>query len=136
MTYIEAKNKLEISEGATIVDLTDEGVTVTGFNNSTIGNVTLTVSYEGKTTTFDVTIVTKLVTKINMETVPTKTTYIQNYETLDISGGIIKIIYNDNTTSTISMTNHNVKTSGYDNSKVGTNTITVSYEFVVSETSK
>ena len=110
------------------ISLTNENVKVTGFDNSKIGKNTLSVEYEGITTTFDVNIISKQVSRIEVTTLPTKTNYIQNYENLDLVGGILTITYNDETTDTISLTNENVKVTGFDNSKIGKNTLSVEYE--------
>ena len=61
-------------------------------------------------------------------TEPTKKNYIQNYETLDVTGGIITVTYNDETTDTISLENEQIKVTGFDNTKLGKNEITVEYE--------
>ena len=59
---------------------------------------------------------------------PTKISYIQNYEELDLTGGILTVTYNDGTTDTISLTNENITVTGFDNSKIGKITITAEYE--------
>ena len=111
-----------------IVDMTNSNVKVTGFNNSTLGTNTLTVTYKGKNTTFNVSIVAKSISGIIVLNKPTKTTYIQNFETLSLSGGKIKATYNDTSTETIDMTNSNVKVAGFNNSILGTKTLTVTYK--------
>ena len=137
-TYIQNYNTLNLN-GGTIkatyddkstetIDMTDENVTVTGYNNKTLGTNTLTVTYKGKTTTFTVTIVEKSVTKIEVVTTPTKTTYIQNYNTLNLTGGTIKATYDDKSTETIDMTDSNVTVTGFDNTTTGTKTLTVTYK--------
>ena len=109
------------------ISLTNSKIRVVGFDNSKIGTNTLTVTYNEHSTTFNVDIVSKIVTGIEIQSLPTKKDYIQNYEDLDLTGGTIKITYDDETTSIISMNNKNVKVTGFDNSKVGTNTLSVSY---------
>ena len=109
------------------VSMTDKNVTVTGFSNTSVGEKTLTVTYKNKTTTFKVTIIAKQITKIQVTKNPTQMTYIQNYETLDLTGGILTRTYNDNTTSTISLKNTSVSVTGFDNTKLGTNKLTVTH---------
>lgn len=109
------------------VSMTNENINVTGFNNTNVGKNTLTISYLGNTTTFDVDIISKQVIGISIEELPTKTEYIQNYEELELDGGVIKILYSDRSTDNVSMTNENVKVTEFDNSKVGKNTLTVNY---------
>lgn len=67
-------------------------------------------------------------TNINISTKPTKLTYIQNNENLDLSGGIITSTYEDGSTDTINLDADEIKVTGFDNTKVGKNTITVEYE--------
>ena len=110
------------------INMTASGVTVTGFDNTTTGTKTLTVTYKKKTTTFTVSVVAKSVSKIEVTTKPTKTSYIQNYETLNLTGGKIKVTYNDTSTETIDMTNTNVSVTGFSNTTTGTKTLTVSYK--------
>ncbi len=59
---------------------------------------------------------------------PTKKQYIQNEELLDLTGGEITITYDDKSIEIIDMTSEEVKVTGFDNSKLGINTITVEYE--------
>ena len=137
-TYIQNYENLDLAGGiltityndktTDTISLTNENVHTNGFDNTKIGINTITVEYEGKTTTFDVQIISKQAVGIEVTTLPTKNQYIQNYEILDLAGGILTITYNDKTTDTISLTNENVHTNGFDNTKIGTNTITVEYE--------
>ena len=80
-----------------IVALTDNGVTLTNLSTLTTsqGTKELTVTYEEKTTTFNIT-VQNGVRSINITT-PTKTTY-NHGETLDVTGGKIEVTYVDGTT--------------------------------------
>ena len=110
------------------ISLTNENIHISGFDNTKIGTNTIAIEYEGKTTTFDVQIISKQAVGIEVTTLPTKKQYIQNYENLDLTGGILTITYNDETTDTISLTNENIHVSGFDNTKIGTNIITVEYE--------
>ena len=58
---------------------------------------------------------------------PTKTKYIQNTENLDLTGGVIAVRYDDNSTDTISLTNKDLTITGFDYSALGTSTVTVKY---------
>ena len=80
-----------------IVALTDNGVTLTNLSTLTTsqGTKEVTVTYEEKTTTFNIT-VQNGVRSINITT-PTKTTY-NHGETLDVTGGKIEVTYVDGTT--------------------------------------
>ena len=136
--YIQNYENLDLTGGKITVTYNDETtdtmslknekIKVTGFDNSEIGTNTITVEYEGKTSTFKIEIISKQITGIEITAKPTKTKYIQNYEKLDLTGGEITVRYNDETTDTISLTNEKIKVTGFDNSKIETNTITVEYE--------
>ena len=137
-SYIQNYEKLNLTGGelkisyndgtSEFISMTNTNITTTGFNNSKLGKNTITVSYKEKTTTFDVSIVEKSIEKIEIYTKPSKTSYIQNYEELDLTGGKIKATYNDNSTETLDMTNSNIVVSGFDNTKVGNLTLNVTYK--------
>ena len=135
-TYIEGEN-LDLTGGVltltynnnTIgtVSMTDSKVTTSGFDSTTAGTKTITVSYGGKSTTFTVTVNEKTLSSISVKTKPSKTTYKQG-ENLNLAGGQLTLTYNNNTTETVNMTDSKVTTSGFDSTTAGTKTITVSYE--------
>ena len=133
-TYIQNYEELDITGGRISLIYNDETTEeidmttemVSGFNNTELGPQVLTVTYEGKTATFDVTILAKQLDSIEIAQQPSKTTYIQNYEELDITGGRISLIYNDETTEEIDMTTEMV--SGFNNAELGPQTLTVTYE--------
>ena len=108
--------------------MTDTGVTNTGFSNTTTGQKTISITYGGKTTTLAVTIVAKSISKIEVTSTPTKTSYIQNYESLNLNGGKIKVTYNDTSTETIDMTNENVTVTGFNKATLGEQSLTVTYK--------
>ena len=98
---------------------------VTGFDNTVLGENTVTVTYKGKITTFKVNIVKREIVSIELKSGPTKTEYIQNYENLDLTGAKIIIHYSDNTSEEINVINDMV--TGFNNSMLGEQTITVTY---------
>ena len=133
-TYIQNYDELDITGGKIRLIYNDETTEeidmtpemVSGFDNTTLGSQTLTVTYEGETATFEITIEEKALEKIEIIAEPNKKTYIQNYEELDVTGGKIRLIYNDKTTEEIDMTKEMV--SGFDNREVGLQTLTVTYK--------
>ncbi len=133
-TYIQNYEKINVSGGEITVhflNIKDEVIPlnstmVKGFDNSKIGKQTVTVTYKGKSTTFDVEIKAKEAISIKVIELPNKTEYIQNYEKLDVSGGKIQITYNDTSKDIINITDEMI--SNFDNSKVGTQTLTVTYK--------
>ena len=100
-----------------------EGYTVTGFDSATAGTKTITVTYEGKTTTFNVTIKAIEVTSIEIATPATKTEYFVG-DAADYAGLTIKANYNNGTSAIVE--GYNV--TGFDSATAGTKTITVTYE--------
>ena len=133
-TYIQNYDELDVTGGKIRLIYNDETTEeinmttemVTGFDNTTVGPQTLTVTYAGETATFNVTILTKQLDSIEIAQQPNKTTYIQNYDELEVTGGKIRLIYNDETTEEISMTTEMIR--GFNNTTVGPQTLTVTYE--------
>lgn len=131
--YFQNKENLDVSGGkislhynddtSEIIDMTED--MVSGFDNTKTGSQTLTVTYNGKTATFKIEVISKSVSSIMVSTLPDKTEYIQNQDTLDVTGGKITVYYNDGTNEIINLTSNMV--SGFDNSTVGTKTLTVTY---------
>ena len=139
LSYVQSFENLSLSGGEleiTFADnykttrkMTESGVTASGFTNSTPGTIPITISYEGKSTTLNVTIVAKTLSEISIKTNPTKTNYVQGLENLDLSGGELTLTYNNNNNwkETVSMKETGVTTSGFSNSTVGTVPVTITY---------
>lgn len=131
--YLEGKDNLDLSGGqlrvtydngkSKLVSFTDENVTVTGFNKNKPGTQTLTVYYEGFTAKFDVTVIAKSVKYIIISSLPNALSYLEGTEKLDVTGGLVKITYNNGTTETVPMTEDMV--SGFDLNVVGSQVVTV-----------
>ncbi len=97
---------------------------ISGYNANTVGEQTVSVTYEGKTATFTVNVIKKVVTGIAV-TAPTKTEYVEGQE-LDLTGATITATYNDGDTAPIDISL--VEIGGYDKNKVATQIVTVTYE--------
>ncbi len=67
----------------------------------------------------------KLETMSSLVELPTKLEYVQGKEDLDLTGGKIKIYYNTGEIEVVDLSNATV--SGFDNSRLGTQTLTVEY---------
>lgn len=148
LEYIQNKDNLDLTGGvitatysdATTKDIqmTNSEIKVTGFDKTKVGKQILTLTYKEKSTTLEVTVKAETVdptptpevtlTKIEIKTKPKKLEYTQNKEDLDLTGGIITATYSDKTTEDIQMTNTNVKATGYDKTKTGKQTITITYK--------
>ena len=101
-----------------------EGFTVSGFSSTTDGTKTVTVTYEGKTATFTVTVNTPTVTGISVKTQPAKTEYWVG-ESLNTTGLTLTATYSDGSTKTIT---EGFTVSGFSSTTAGTKTVTVTYE--------
>jgi len=88
----------------------------------------VTIKYQDKTTTQEITVEEKSIIEISIDKNPIKLKYIQNKEELDLTGGNLKITYNDGTIENILMNSEEVSIAGFDNSKLGKIVITVTYK--------
>ena len=91
----------------------------------TEGDITKTV--EQKITVNEL-VVEKEVQSIEILKNPTKLTYIQNEEELNLDGGLIKIIYSDGSTEELNMNSQLITVTGFDNEKIGKQAITLEYK--------
>ncbi len=141
MNYVQSYENLDLTGGELTliyndnnsftekISMLETGVTTSGFSNSAVGRVPVTITYGGKSTTLNVTIVAKTLSEISIKTNPTKTNYVQGLENLDLSGGELTLTYNNNNNwkETVSMRETGVTTSGFSNSTVGTVPVTITY---------
>ena len=79
--------------------------------------------------TNEITVITQKssVSSISVQTNPTKTTYIKG-EKLDLTGGKIKVTYEDKTTEIIDMKDADVSVTGYNQQTLGEQVLTVQYQ--------
>lgn len=96
------------------------GLKITGFNSKEIGKQTITVSYRGKSATFDININEKKVVDVEFN-FPNDIKVVQGEE-LDLSKGQIILIYSDGSQQSIKS---GYDITDFDNTKVGKQTITV-----------
>lgn len=120
------------------IDLT-EGMCA-GFDTSKAGNQTITVTYDGRTTSFNITVVARVVTALKVITLPIKTSYTIG-DTLELIGGTLEVTWNDGGTETKNITDEGVAVTGYNSSQEGSQTITVAYggqttTFIITVTKK
>lgn len=105
------------------------GFEVSGFDSSSVGEKTITVTYKTHTTTFKVTVYD--LSGIRITSFPSKV-YYKIGETFDPSGLTVAEVRQDGTEKEI--TDYDI--SGFDSSTAGSKTITVSYNATVNGTSK
>ena len=108
------------------VNMNSTNVTSSGFDSSKLGEQEITVKCNNLTATFNVTITNEL-KSISIKKNPAKTTYIKG-EQLDLAGGIITAVFEDNTTADINMSSADVTYSNYDSNKLGNQSITIKYK--------
>ncbi len=104
------------------IDLTNE--MVSGYDASVVGKQTITVTYQGKTATFDVNVIEKVITKIEMNSLPDKVNYLVDQK-FEIDGAAIKVYYNDGSEEIVNVDSDMFNMP--DMSKIGNQTITVNY---------
>ena len=120
LNWSEGKIELTYNTGThKVADLTAD--MVSGFDNTKVGKQTLTVTYQGKTTTFEVTVRAKTLTEIRVTKQPAKRTYLEG-DAFEPTGMEITAYY-DNGTSEV-VTDYGI--SGYD-STPGVKRLTVTY---------
>jgi len=114
--------------GAEIIPLTNNKVTVTGFDSSAEGSVRIDVSYKEnditKSTSYTINVEDE-VASAEIVTYPDKTDY-EIGEVLDTSGGTIKLIKASGAEKIIDITNSMI--TGYDANKPGKQTLTITYD--------
>ena len=103
------------------IDITED--MIENFNKNQVGMQTVTVTYEGMDTTFNVTVRAKTLTGITIITPPTKTTYTEG-EDFNPNGMVVKASYDNGTTATI--TNYTIVDG--DSLELDQETVTISYE--------
>lgn len=115
-----AAGKLTYTKGkkSETIALNGEGVTVSGYDSSKLGKQTVTVTFEGKTTTFEI----QTLPKIAVEGV--KTVYDKD-ESFDPTGSV-QVRNSDGTFETVALTDSKVTISGFDTS-VESSIVTVQY---------
>lgn len=70
----------------------------------------------------------KQIVSVEVEKLPSKIEYQKGKDNLDLTGGSLKVKYNDNTEEIIDFTNDNINVSGFDNTKLGVQTIFIEYK--------
>lgn len=112
------------SSGKIAIDTKE--LTVTGFSSATAGTKTITVTYLGKTTTFDVTVTSSsapTLSSISVKKLPDKTIY-KVGESFNSSGLVVTANYSNGTKSDVTS---GFTFTGFNSSTTGTKTVTVTY---------
>lgn len=93
---------------------------LTGFDTSSVGTKTVTITYVGVTTTYDITVIGVT----NMVFTEQPTTEYKKNDTF-IQKGLISVTWSDTNIESVPLTSDML--SGFDTSSVGTKTVTVNY---------
>ena len=96
---------------------------ISGFDNTTEGTKTITVTCGGKTASFTISVVKRVLESISITAAPNKTSYIVG-EKLDTTGLKVMANYSDNTSNAV--TDYTV--TGFNSNNAGQQTITVTYK--------
>ena len=129
LTYVQGQD-LDLSHGVlTVVEkgqerslpLDNAEITVTGYDNKTLGKQTLTVTYKGLTTTFEITVIPRTVAE-NFES-----DYFVG-DTFDNTKGRLRIARDDGSTFNVNLNSEKISLKAFDASKEGTTTILVTYK--------
>ena len=113
--------KLSYNDGST--SYATSGFTTSGYDSTKAGTKTITVTYQDKTATFNVTVKEKTLTGISVSKQPSKTIYFIG-ENLDTTGLQLKLTYDDGSTSYVSS---GFTTNGFSSTSAGIKTVTVTY---------
>lgn len=92
-----------------------------------IDKTEVTIKYQDKTVKQAISVVEKRVKSIAINKKPNKLQYVQGKEELDLTGGSIRVNYNDDSYEIVELSSEDVKVSGFDNNKLGNNTLKVKY---------
>lgn len=136
-TIYQIGEVLDLTGGSIVVSKSDStseildmsACNTSGFDSSTAGVYAVEIGYENATTSFEVTVIQPeqeiTVTGIEVTTLPVKTQYAENEE-LDVTGGIIAVSCSDGTVQSVDLMAEMV--TGFNNTVVGPQTLTVTYE--------
>ena len=114
LIYNKGKKSEEIAMDA-------EGVEISGYNKDQLGEQTVTLTYEGASTTITVTVVER------MQVVDFVADYLVG-DALDKTKGRLRITQNNGTSYTVNLNNANVSIEGFSTGSAGAKTLTAKYE--------
>ena len=126
--YVKGQ-ELDLSKGAltavidnetTLIPMTNPDVTVTGYDSNKVGKQTLTITYKGKSTTFDVIVSERVVAEGYQADYFVGTAF-------DNSKGKLCITKDDGTMIAINLNSPEIVLRSFDSSKAGQSTVTVLY---------
>lgn len=96
---------------------------ISGFDTNKPGTQDVTVSWRGYQLTFSVEVIAKTLLRLEILSLPDKLSYFGKRDALDVSGGQVKLYYDNGTEAVLDMTEDMV--SSFDNTVAGLQTLTV-----------
>lgn len=124
LNYSEEVNNIENSKYTTRVYDGEYDITVK-LENGKIKTVQQTINSNNSD---NINIIIKSsINKIEIVKEPNKSTFYRN-DNLDLSGGILRVYYDDNTTKDIELNDENIQIDGFDSNNIGKKKLTIKYE--------
>lgn len=124
LNYSEEVNNIENGKYTTRVYNGEYDITVK-LENGKIKTVQQTINSNNSD---NINIIIKSsINKIEIVKEPNKSTFYRN-DNLDLSGGILRVYYDDNTTQDIELNNENIQIDGFDSNNIGKKKLTIKYE--------
>lgn len=130
--YVEGQNFDKT--GMTVIGTYKDGsiqeildYTIENGTNLKVSQKSVTISFKQKTVEQEITVEKKVITKIEISKKPTKMQYVKDVDELDLTGGTLKVSYNDNSSEEVPLTSEQITVTGFSNKILGTNTITITY---------
>lgn len=103
------------------VDITNK-VKISGFNSLKVGKQTVTLSYEDKSISYDITVINEVK---ELKVTGQKTSFLLNEE-FNLGGGVILLVYDNEDEESLSL--DDVAISGFDSSSTHSGIVTISYK--------
>ncbi len=134
--YVEGDDELNVEGGHIRLEFDNGEIEqkqitkdmVSGFDSSVIGPQAITVTYEGKTTTYQINVREKTLNYISIEREPDKKVYVIG-DPVDVSGGKLRLTYDNGTLEIIDMTEDMV--AEFDNMIEGPQSIMLRYDGLI-----
>lgn len=124
LNYSEEVNNIENSKYTTRVYDGEYDITVK-LENGKIKTVQQTINSNNSD---NINIIIKSsINKIKIVKEPNKSTFYRN-DNLDLSGGILRVYYDDNITKDIELNDENIQIDGFDSNNIGKKKLTIKYE--------
>lgn len=115
--------RITVTEGDEVyeIDMTAEGVEISGYNKDALGEQTITLTYNNGEVSFKVNVVERMKAE----------DYAADYlvgDSLDLSKGRLKITRNDGSNFTVALNSTKVTVEGFDSATVGERTLVAKYK--------